>query len=109
MTGDTRHDTGNPFYTKVIVSLYASPYYNNRQLLWKNLMYLCDHYKGPWIIGGDFNEILHSIEKFGGRSINNSRSNQFTDCINYCNLVDLGFKDSKYTWTNKRRYAFHIL
>lgn len=56
------------------------------------ILCLFDHYKGPWVIGDDFNEILHSIEKFGRRSLNNSRSNMFADYINYCNLIDLGFK-----------------
>lgn len=72
-------------------------------------MCLYDHYKGLQIIGGDFNEILHSREKFGGRPINNTCLNQFTDCTNYCNLVDLGYKGSKYTWTNERHYVDHIL
>lgn len=58
---------------------------------------------------GDFNKKFYATEKFGGRSINNSRSNQFANCINYCNLIYLDFKSSKYTWTNKRRYGFHIL
>lgn len=78
-------------------------------LLWQNLMCLFDHYKGPCLIRGDFNEILHSSEKFGGRVINNSHSNNFIDCINYCNLVDLGYKGSKYGWTNKRKLGSNIL
>lgn len=67
------------------------------------------YYKGPWIIGGNFNEIFHSTDKFGSRSVNNSRSNQFADSIDYCNLFDLGYKGSKLIWTNKRRYDYHIL
>lgn len=35
-------------------------------------------------------------------SINNNRSNRFWSCLDRCRLVDLGFKGSKYTWTNKR-------
>lgn len=31
------------------------------------------------------------------------------DCINYCNLVDLGYKGNKYTWTNKRKLGSNIL
>lgn len=51
---------------------------------------------------GDFNEILTQNEKWGGRPINPTRSSLFRSCINYCNLIDLGFKGAKYTWTNSR-------
>lgn len=46
--------------------------------------------------------LIKARDKFGGNSINSNRSNIFQDCINKCNLVALGFKGSKYTWTNKR-------
>lgn len=72
-------------------------------------MCLFYYYKSLWVFGGGFNEILHSIEKFGGWYLNKSRSNMFADCINYCNLIDTSFKGSKYIWTNKRRYGFYIL
>lgn len=52
--------------------------------------------------GEGFNEVLNGAEKFGGNTISNSRVNLFRDCINNNNLTDLGFKGSKYTWTNKK-------
>lgn len=47
-------------------------------------MCLFDHYKGPRLIVGNFNDILTSTEKFCGRAINNSRANRFVECLNYC-------------------------
>lgn len=55
-----------------------------------------------WLVGGDFNKILKFSEKFGGNGINHCRARLFLDCINYCRLIDLGFKGSKFTWSNKR-------
>ena len=26
---------------------------------------------------------------------------KYTGCMDFCNLIDLGFSSSKYTWTNK--------
>lgn len=66
-------------------------------------MYIADTYNGPWIVGGDFNDILSSIEKFGGCPINNTRADLLLNYFNYCNLIELGYRCSKYTWTNKRR------
>lgn len=54
------------------------------------------------MVVGDFNEIFKSSEKFRGNCINHNRPTLFWDCINQSNLVDLGFKGSKFTWTNKR-------
>lgn len=40
--------------------------------------------------------------KMGGRPYNISRAHKLLNCINYCNLLDLGFKGSRYTWSNHR-------
>lgn len=66
-------------------------------------MTIANTFKGPWIIDGDFNDILYSNEKFGSCALNNNREDLILNCFNYYNLIDLGFKGSKYTWTNKRR------
>ena len=55
-----------------------------------------------WTMLGDFNEILSSADKCGGNPINLRRAQIFKDCLNACNLIDLGFQGSKYTWVNKQ-------
>lgn len=93
----------------ILSVIYASPHSYNRTTLWKNVRCIFDNYKGPWLLAGDFNEIIHSSEKIGGWIINLNRSQFLLNCINYCNLLDLGFKDSRYTWTNKQHHGFTIL
>ena len=51
----------------------------------------------PWLLLGDFNEILSGEDKFGGRNINLNRAIEFKECINTSNLLDLGFTGPKYT------------
>ena len=41
----------------------------------------------PWIVFGDFNEITKSDEKIGWL--------EFRDCLNRCELYDLGFSGQK--------------
>ena len=48
----------------------------------------------PWIVFGDFNEITKSDEKIGWL--------EFRDCLNRCELYDLGFSGQKFTWCNGR-------
>lgn len=50
----------------------------------------------------DFNEIVSQQDKWGGRPINRNRASRFLSCINHCHFIDLGYKGSKYTWSNHR-------
>nr|XP_009765405.1 PREDICTED: uncharacterized protein LOC104216959 [Nicotiana sylvestris] len=45
---------------------------------------------------------LYNLEKFGGLPVSLNEINDFRHCINTCNLTDLGFKGSVYTWWNGR-------
>ena len=45
----------------------------------------------PWAITGDFNEILMSDDKFGGRNVNINRALRFQDCLDNCKMLDIGF------------------
>ncbi|XP_019246277.1 PREDICTED: uncharacterized protein LOC109225925 [Nicotiana attenuata] len=83
-------------------AIYASNVLANRKLLWESLVTISKSYPNNWFLGGDFNEVLKARDKFGGNPINPSRSNLFWDCLNECNLLDLGYKGNKFTWTNKR-------
>ncbi|KAF7826637.1 reverse transcriptase [Senna tora] len=88
-----------PFFASFI---YASPDRERRKILWNNLIGLAEFVNLPWILGGDFNDILHADEKWGGLPASVSRMRDFNNCVNGCNLLDLGFTGSKYTWWNKR-------
>ena len=53
----------------LFTTVYASPRFRERRLLWNNLKYVSSVHNLPWIIAGDFNELLPSEEKFGGRPV----------------------------------------
>ncbi|XP_075076902.1 uncharacterized protein LOC142163507 [Nicotiana tabacum] len=83
-------------------AIYASGHIHDRIRFWQSLEDMATVYKGNWFVAGDFNEVLKARDKFGGNNTNNSRSTHFWNCLNQCRIVDLGFKRSKYTWSNKR-------
>ncbi|XP_070015054.1 uncharacterized protein [Nicotiana sylvestris] len=56
----------------------------------------------PWLVRGDFNVSWDEEEKFGGLPVSLNEVDNFRHCINTCNLTDLGFKGSIYTWWNGR-------
>ena len=59
---------------------------------WNLIKELAGDLGAPWLLAGDFNEILFEAEKKGGNACD----------IDFCGLKDMGFSGYKYTWSNKR-------
>lgn len=90
-----------PLFSPWIFSaIYARPNFADRRTLWDDLSVFASTHSSPWVIAGDFNEVLDSQDKFGGRAINTSRASLFRNCMNTCGMSDLGFSGSRFTWTN---------
>ena len=86
----------------IFSAIYASPKNEERCILWNNLNKVAELHNKPWIMAGDFNKPLVQEDKFGGRGVSVNRSLAFKDCLDLCNMVDMGFFGPRYTWTNKR-------
>jgi len=89
-------------FSWLFFAVYASPRNAERCILWNNLSNVADLHKMPWVIAGDFNEPLIGADKFGGRMVSINRALLFKDCLDKCNMVDLGFSGPRFTWTNGR-------
>jgi exonuclease III len=61
-----------------------------------------------WLVFGDFNLIMHPSEKQGGRDNNHNIINLALDMLNDCNLVDLGYHGTPFTWTNNQETGDNI-
>ena len=92
----------------LLTDVYASPRFNERCVLWNNLLNVASLHNSPWIIVRDFNEVLVDNDKFGGKAVNANRSLLFKDCLDSCNMVDLGFSGPRFTWSNRRRVRSFI-
>ncbi|XP_019256428.1 PREDICTED: uncharacterized protein LOC109234834 [Nicotiana attenuata] len=73
--------------------------------LWDNLYYMESDMELPWLVGGDFNVILHEDEKIGGLPVHPHEYEDFAFCVNSCGLFDQGYKGSPFTWWNGRPNA----
>ncbi|XP_059436328.1 uncharacterized protein LOC132169286 [Corylus avellana] len=58
--------------------------------------------KGPWLSVGDYNEIVDMSEKWGGAEKRDGQMELFRGNLEECGLSDLGYVESKYTWSNAR-------
>ncbi|XP_062074858.1 uncharacterized protein LOC133778853 [Humulus lupulus] len=70
-----------------------------RRWLWKDLQDL--NIKGPWIVMGDFNDILAKEERIGNR-VRYNTSTDFIDCVANCKLEDVKYSGNFYNWCNKQ-------
>ena len=86
----------------LFTAVYASPRSAERHILWDNLNKVAELHNMPWVLAGDFNEPLLDDDKFGGRAVSINRSLHFKDCLDNCNMMDIGFSGPRFTWTNKR-------
>ena len=92
-----------PLNTSWLLSVvYASLRIAERRILRNNLLFVSELNNLPWLLTGDFHKLLVSSDKYGGRAVNINNSLQFKECLDRCNMVDLGFSGPRYTWTNKR-------
>lgn len=53
----------------------------------------------------DFNEVLLSNEKVGSHLVNTRIALRFQECLDACDMMDMGFSGAKYTWSNMRGVA----
>jgi hypothetical protein len=95
--------------TWLLSAIYASPRRSESKVLWNNLSVIADLLSLPWVMVGDFNDILSSEEKWGGNKPSASRMAEFHACLNSCSLIDLGFSGPKYTWTNSQDVSSLIM
>ena len=95
--------------TWLISAIYASPRLVERRILWNNLKTVAQLHNLPWLMLGDFNEVLCGEDKFGGNQVNLNRTLEFKECLDECNMLDLGFAGPKYTWKNRRPITSLIL
>ncbi|XP_057760132.1 uncharacterized protein LOC130980472 [Arachis stenosperma] len=80
--------------------VYANPHVHRRMRLWNDLIRVSNMIQGPWIVLGDFNDILMQNEVRGG-SFYNARSEKFAETLAECNLFDMGAIGRNFTWFRK--------
>ncbi|CAL2229041.1 unnamed protein product [Prunus armeniaca] len=71
--------------------------------MWDYLSFVAASHNMPWLIAGDFNELLTTDEKFGG--VLECKSEGFRNWVDGNEMIDLGYSGPKFTWNNKRVYA----
>lgn len=64
---------------------------------WNRLRWFQHKFSLPWISAGDFNEIIKTHEKIGGKPRPNGQMQDFRDVLDECGFIDMGFVGNKFT------------
>ncbi|XP_016199953.1 uncharacterized protein LOC107640962 [Arachis ipaensis] len=80
--------------------VYANPYIHRRKELWGDLTRIANMIHGPWIVLGDFNDVLLQSEVRGGQ-FRLARAEQFAETLENCGLFDMGAIGRRFTWYRK--------
>ena len=91
----------SPSVSFLFTVVYAPPWFYKRKLFWDYLQNLAMNISLPWVLLGDFNDMLSDDEKLGGLPVNRTHISAFRNCMDKCGLIDLGFHGLYFTWTNE--------
>ena len=91
----------------VISVVYAADDDASRMELWKEIVDLSESQvigNRPWLLLGDFNQVLHPQEHSIPASLNVDRKmRNFRNCLMDAELSDLVYKGNTFTWWNKSK------
>ncbi|KAK6115232.1 hypothetical protein DH2020_007501 [Rehmannia glutinosa] len=71
----------------------------HRRQSWNNFRNLATTLEPPWIICGDFNEVLTQSEFQGSNQRASWQMDLFRNTLQHLNMFDLGYEGSPFTWS----------
>ncbi|CAM8886400.1 unnamed protein product [Rhodiola kirilowii] len=86
-----------------VTLFYGHPMTSRRAESWNLLRRLRDVSDLPWFIAGDFNEVLFGWEVRGRRLRGEWQMRRFREVLQDCTLMDLSYKGSQFTYSNRRK------
>lgn len=89
-----------------LTCIYGWPKHGQKFRTWEMINNLGRDNDDPWLLEGDFNEILVEAEKRGGLVCDFNNLSDFRDCLDNNGLADLGSMGHPFTWSDKRTSGF---
>ncbi|XP_057760324.1 uncharacterized protein LOC130980686 [Arachis stenosperma] len=81
-------------------AVYANQHIHRHKELWGDLTKIANMIHRPWIVLGDFNDVLLQSEVRGGQ-FRLARAEQFAETLEDCGLFDMGAIGRRFTWYRK--------
>ncbi|CAI9115734.1 OLC1v1016720C1 [Oldenlandia corymbosa var. corymbosa] len=81
---------------------------DQRSSVWNEIKTILSAYRLPWIVLGDFNQILSPVDKLGGNRVS-VFSNILGELLLQFKMNELPYTGNHYTWTNKKKGVDRIV
>ncbi|KAG2598477.1 hypothetical protein PVAP13_5KG367307, partial [Panicum virgatum] len=88
--------------------IYGEARVQDRPRMWDLIRQLKSQMNYPWIMVGDFNEVMWSFEHFSNTNRREVQMQNFRDALSYCDLYDMGFSGTPWTYDNKQEGARNV-
>ena len=85
-----------------LTGFYGEPKWEDKHLSWSYFRDLHSRMNIPWVVIGNFNEILYLHEKEGGARRPDRMMQEFREALVDCQLDDMGFMGDQFTWRRRR-------
>ncbi|XP_021760245.1 uncharacterized protein LOC110725081 [Chenopodium quinoa] len=95
----THKATGVSFWCTMVYGLNVAIH---REELWCHMQEISATFDDPWVVCGDFNNILNLGDRIGSPCCLNEVE-KFRDCLRHCGLIDFKTGGSFFTYTNKQQ------
>ncbi|XP_060212045.1 uncharacterized protein LOC132639621 [Lycium barbarum] len=87
----------------LLTIVYAYNTIEQRKELWETLKEISQTCNKPWLVCGDFNNVLYTQDRIYGNPVTDAEIRDFTDCIQDVGITELPWKGNYYTWTNNQQ------
>ncbi|XP_022891840.1 uncharacterized protein LOC111406687 [Olea europaea var. sylvestris] len=87
-------------YSFLVSFVYGFHTVVNRRPLWNNIMEFNANVSSPWLILGDYNNVLKFDEKCNGADVTPYKIKDLINCCLHVGLMDVRSIGCYYTWTN---------
>ena len=82
----------------LLSAVYAPARENHKDAFWDHLQHLNDSIDQPWVLMGDFNEMLCASEKIGGIPLTPNKVQRLNNFLQYSNSSDAIVQGRLFTW-----------
>lgn len=91
-----------------LTGFYGHPEHHKRAESWLLLDHLRSLNLRPWLFLGDFNEVMFPSEHKGHHERPESQMQAFRAVLERCQLGDIGFQGTEFTWDNRRTGSAYV-
>lgn len=84
-----------------LTATYALNQLEERKKLWKDIENISTTLQGPWMLMGDFNNVLKAHDRIGGTMVRQNEYCNLVDMMRRAELFEVDSIGDYYTWHNK--------